>query len=90
MAAGCAIVAPDQPNIREILVHDSNALLFDASQPGAMWAAITRLAGDQSLRARLGAAARAQALTHHSWVGNARRVVELASEPATQITEPAT
>jgi glycosyltransferase involved in cell wall biosynthesis len=79
MAAGCAIVAPDQPNIREILTHGETALLFDPAQPGAMWTAVRQLAGDAALRARLGAAARARALEHHTWAGNARRVVTLAA-----------
>jgi glycosyltransferase involved in cell wall biosynthesis len=79
MAAGCAIVAPDQHNIREVLADGATALLFDPATPGAMWEAVRRLAGDPALRARLGAAARAQALTHHTWASNARRVVELAA-----------
>ena len=89
MAAGCAIVAPDQPNIREVLADGATALLFDPATPGAMWQAVRRLAGDPALRARLGAAARAQALTNHTWAGNARRVVELAEAdrmaPATRV-----
>jgi glycosyltransferase involved in cell wall biosynthesis len=76
MAAGRAIVAPDQPNIREILDHERSALLFDPNQAGAMWAAITRLAGDPDLRARLGAEARADIIRRdYTWAGNARRVL---------------
>ena len=76
MAAGRDIVAPDQPNIREILDHERNALLFDPNQEGAMWAAIMRLAGDPDLRARLGAEARADIIRRdYTWAGNARRVL---------------
>jgi glycosyltransferase involved in cell wall biosynthesis len=83
MAAGRAIVAPDAPNIREILEHGRTALLFDPDaafdSPSGMWAAIQRLAGDAALRARLGAAARAELeLRDFTWAGNARRVVEMA------------
>lgn len=79
MAAGRAIVAPDQPNIREILEHERTALLFDPAAPGAMWDALRRLASDGALRARLGAAARAEILARDlTWAGNARRVVALA------------
>ena len=46
MAAGRAIVAPDQENIREILRDGETALLFDPSRPEAMWQAIARLARD--------------------------------------------
>lgn len=76
MAAGRAIIAPDQPNIREILTHEQNALLFDPEENGAMWRAITRLAGDPELRARLGAGARATLVSRdYTWAGNARRVL---------------
>lgn len=81
MAAGRAIVAPDQPNIREVLEHGRTALLFDPAVPGAMWAALQRMAGDAALRARLGAAARAEVLARDlTWAGNARRAVALAAE----------
>lgn len=79
MAAGRAIVAPDQPNIREVLEHERTALLFDPARPGAMWEALRRLAADPALRARLGAAARAEVVRRDlTWAGNARRVVALA------------
>jgi glycosyltransferase involved in cell wall biosynthesis len=76
MAAGRAIVAPDQPNIREVLEHERTALLFDPAQPGAMWQAIARLRDDAALRRRLGDAARADLLRRdHTWRGNAARIV---------------
>ncbi len=79
MAAGRAIVAPDQPNIREVLAHERTALLFDPAVPGAMWAAVERLVTDPALRARLGTAARAEVLHRDlTWAGNARRAVALA------------
>jgi glycosyltransferase involved in cell wall biosynthesis len=78
MAAGRAIVAPDQPNIREVLEHERTALLFDPARPGAMGEAVLRLAADPVLRARLGAAARADVLARDlTWEGNARRVAAL-------------
>jgi len=81
MAAGRAIVAPDQPNLREVLEHGRTALLFDPAKAGAMWDAIAQLAADPALRARLGAAARAEVLRRDlTWTGNARRVVAMAEE----------
>ena len=75
MAAGCAIVAPDQPNLREILEHGRTALLFDPTDPAAMWREVRRLAADAGLRRRLGAAARAKLVGRDwTWAGNARRV----------------
>ncbi|HTU54338.1 MAG TPA: glycosyltransferase family 4 protein [Acetobacteraceae bacterium] len=79
MAAGSAIVAPDQPNIREIVAHAQTALLFDPASPEAMWQAIARLARDAPLRRRLGEAARAEILRRDfTWRGNAARVVAAA------------
>lgn len=76
MAAGRAIVAPDQPNIREILRHEATALLFDPSREGALWEAVLRLIKDKPLRSRLGAAAREEiARREHTWRANADQVV---------------
>jgi glycosyltransferase involved in cell wall biosynthesis len=80
MAAGRAIVAPDQPNIREVLRDGETALLFDPADPTSLWRAVERLVGDAGLRARLGAAARADVLARdRTWAGNARRVAALAT-----------
>jgi glycosyltransferase involved in cell wall biosynthesis len=79
MAAGRAIVAPDQPNLREILEHDRTALLFEAGDAAAQWHAIATLAGDAALRRRLGDAARRDIIRRDmTWPGQARRVVALA------------
>lgn len=78
MAAGRPIVAPDQPNLREVLQDGQTALLFDPSREGAMWEAVVRLATDPALRNRLGAAARAEIIARdRTWSGNARRVTAL-------------
>lgn len=80
MAAARAIVAPDQPNIREVLADGRTALLFPPGDAPALWRAVTRLAGDPALRARLGAAARAEAIARDfTWAGNARRVAGIAA-----------
>lgn len=79
MAAGRPIIAPDQPNIREVLEHDRTALLFAPERPEAFAEALLRLAADPALRRRLGAAAREEILRRDlTWAGNARRVVALA------------
>ncbi len=79
MAAGCAIAAPDQPNIREVLAHEETALLFPPDGSGAMWTAVERLIADPALRQRLGATARAMLEQRdYTWAGNARRVARLA------------
>ena len=79
MAAARAIVAPDQPNIREILEHGRTALLFDPAQPDGLWQAIRRLAEDPPLRERLGAAAHEEIRRRdYSWRRNAAQIVALA------------
>lgn len=79
MYLGRAIAAPDTANIREILTHEQDALLFDPAREGTMEDALLRLSRDAALRARLGQQARrtieAKSLT---WSHNAERVIALA------------
>ena len=78
MALGRAIIAPDAPNIREILTHEVDALLFEPNNPESLAVAIRRLVGDADLRARLGAAAADKIQREDiTWVRNARRVISL-------------
>ena len=77
MAAGRAIVAPDRPEVRELLEHERTALLFDPAEAGALARAAARLIADAPLRARLGEAARVELeLRDLSWRGLARRLVQ--------------
>ena len=75
---GRAIVAPDTENIREILTHERDALLFDPAQDDALEAALLRLASDGALRTRLGHSAR-ETISEKSltWDQNAERVVAI-------------
>jgi glycosyltransferase involved in cell wall biosynthesis len=76
MAAGRAIVAPDQANIREILSDGETALLFDPEDPAALLRVILRLADDRRLRERLGQAARlAVEARDYTWRANAARIM---------------
>jgi glycosyltransferase involved in cell wall biosynthesis len=76
MAAGLAVLAPDQPNLRETLVHETDAWLVRKGDLASLRAGLVRLAGDAELRARLGAAARAKVKAFDlTWQGNARRVL---------------
>lgn len=76
MAAGCAIVAPDQPNITALLMDGRDALLRPAE--GVIEAVETLLA-DPDLARRLGSAARAAVqLRGLTWAGNARRIAAIA------------
>jgi glycosyltransferase involved in cell wall biosynthesis len=78
MALGRAIIAPDVENIREVLEHEVDSLLFDPGDRAALANAIRRLAGDEKLRTRLGTAAAAEIATKDlTWRGNAKRVAVL-------------
>lgn len=76
MAAGLAVIAPDQPNLREVLADGENALLVPPGEGEALAEAIVRLAREADLRTRLGNAARTTVSERDlTWRGNARRVV---------------
>jgi glycosyltransferase involved in cell wall biosynthesis len=79
LAAGCAIVAPRQPNLEEVLAHGENALLFPVDRAGALGEALGRLVADRALRERLGSDARKTiARGRYTWSGNADRVMRQA------------
>lgn len=81
MAAGLACVAPDQPNLREVLTDGVDARLVTPDDGDAMLHALAELCADSGLRARLGAAAQASIVTQDlTWTGNARRVVRAVEE----------
>jgi glycosyltransferase involved in cell wall biosynthesis/ribosomal protein S18 acetylase RimI-like enzyme len=75
-AMGKALVLTDIRGCREVARHDREALLVPPRDPGALAAAISRLAADPALRHRLGAAARRRALERFSEAKVAGRVVE--------------
>jgi len=75
MAAGRAVVAPDQENLREVLTHGRDALLFAPDSPEALQQALVRLARDAGLRERLGREARQTVEREQlTWDGAAQRV----------------
>lgn len=79
MAMGCAIVAPDSDNIKEILSHEQDALLFDHRHPETFGRAIKRLIEEPELRERLGRGARATLeRRNRTWRHNAEMTLEIA------------
>jgi len=78
MFFGQAIVAPDTPNIREILTHDHNALLVSPKDPDALAVALQRLCREPELRERLGQNALATLWKKElTWDHNALRVEQI-------------
>ena len=76
MAMGRGIVASRLEQIGDILSHGETALLVAPGDEAALARAIVRLVDDAGLRARLAAAARERALSHHTWTANVRGVIE--------------
>jgi hypothetical protein len=59
LATGAPVVTADTEAARELLTHDETALLVPPESSAAIAAALERLAGDEPLRVRIGAAGRA-------------------------------
>lgn len=79
MACGCAIVAPDRENIREILSNGENALLFDPDDAKALGNAVSKLIVDPDLQCTLGKRARNTILARNlTWQHNAEVVTSIA------------
>ena len=80
LAVGLPIIAPDLPNIREVLRNGDNALLFAEGDPQDFVRCLSRMTNDAGLRTRLAASAAAtiakQGLT---WQHNAERITALAA-----------
>lgn len=77
MAMGKAVIAPDMPNIRDIVTHERDALLFTPERAESLEASLARMLGDEGLRGRLGREARRTVEQGRTWTHNARAVVEL-------------
>ena len=75
LASGRPIVAPDLPDLREILTDDRNALLVSPDSTDAAARAIQRILDQPDLAARLGETARAEA-TGFTWAARGRRIAE--------------
>ncbi|HYS46289.1 MAG TPA: glycosyltransferase family 4 protein, partial [Rhizomicrobium sp.] len=78
MALSRAIIAPDAANIREILTHQMDAMLFEPDSSQSLADAIRSLVKDEALRARIGSSAAEKIEKEDiSWARNARRAMSL-------------
>ncbi|MDO9047791.1 MAG: glycosyltransferase family 4 protein [Methylobacter sp.] len=78
MALSKAILAPDRDNIREILTHKENALLFDSDDDQSFMKHLLDLCLNKELRGRVGlAAAKTVEDKKLYWEENARRIETL-------------
>jgi glycosyltransferase involved in cell wall biosynthesis len=76
MAMGKAIVASRLGQIGEVLTDGETALLVEPGDARELCQAIRRLVESSNLRETLGTAARAKAITSHTWVHNAQRILD--------------
>jgi glycosyltransferase involved in cell wall biosynthesis len=87
LALGKCVVAPDLDNIREILTHGEDALLFRAGDAGDMGRAIELLVTDPERVRRMSHAARRKIETRrYYWIDNARRAIMAAGLDAGSTT----
>lgn len=75
MSSGLPVVAPAAGRIPSLVEHEREGLLYDPSDPGALAAAIERLA-DPPYRTALGAAARTRAVRDYGWDAHCRALDE--------------
>ena len=78
MALGCAIVAPDTPNIREVLTDGEDGILFDPESENGFRDALTRVCRDTDICAKIGTKA-LETIDRRgfTWAANAERVEAL-------------
>jgi glycosyltransferase involved in cell wall biosynthesis len=74
LAAGRPIVAPDLPDVREVLSHDVNALLVAPGDHAAAADAVARLLAEPALARRLADTAR-QTAAGLTWDARAKKVL---------------
>lgn len=75
MAMGRGIVASDLDQIGEVLSHGKTAWLVPPGDASALAQGIGTLAEDPGLRRALGEAARAEAVSHHTWRAHVERLL---------------
>ena len=81
LAASVPTLAPDQPNLREVVTDGENGLLFDSGNIEDLAAKLGGLVADPAVGQRLGQAGRQSLLDNHwTWAGNAMRVADYARE----------
>ena len=77
MAMGKALVAPNTPNIRDIVTHEEDGILFCPQKVDDLVQKLLFLIGDPLLRARLGFKARNKIESRYTWQQNAKHVVSI-------------
>jgi len=83
MATGRCVVAPNQPNVRELVDDGVTGFLFEPGNAASLGDTIGALLGDPALRAAVGARAHATVADRGwRWDANAQRVIDLVQASA--------
>ena len=80
MAMGLTVVAPDLPNIRDVITPDIDAVLFRRGDARELSGALANVVADGQLRMRLGTNARQKIRQKRSWKRNAETVLTWVGE----------
>ena len=76
MASGLPVVAPAIPRLQDIVTSGREGVLYDASDPRGLAAALEELADDPRRRHAIGAAARERAVREFGWDVHCRKLDE--------------
>lgn len=88
MAAGRALIMSGTPVLRSLIDEGMTGLSFTPEDADDLATTIAPLVDDPDLRTRLGAAARAHVLEHHTWQRNAERYLDLYRQIAVGFASP--
>ncbi|MDG2383410.1 MAG: glycosyltransferase family 4 protein [Pirellulaceae bacterium] len=80
MAMGVPTVAPDMPNIRDILTHGSEGWLFEPESESSLENALKEVVADDKRCERLAASARLRVENDLNWSQNAKTVIGTVEE----------
>jgi len=77
MAMGKTVVAPDTSNIRDIIRHEEDGILFQAEAVDDLAKGLNAVVRDAGLRMKLGQAARKKIEQERTWSHNAASVISI-------------
>ena len=79
MAMGKPCLVPDLGPMRDVIEDNVTGILFPCGDYATLGSALLRLVEDPALRFQVGARARDAVFNRHTWIANARFVVQLAA-----------
>lgn len=77
MSMGKAVIAPKYKAIESIIEDGKDGMLFEPENGNSLEKILEELVSDSKKRKALGKKAREKVVKNHTWLGNARKVVEI-------------